>query len=127
MRLDNLLLTALEIIPKQDVSFQKFLGNLPNVNGIEAPTYGDMVNTIGSVQKVSGGVKYQLGLSLQENYRHVWLPNDVYGIDGDVSNDIVWYKGKKWNVVQQDDWFDYDGWVGLIVCEDKSYAFQDRE
>lgn len=134
----NILGTALKIIPKVTVQYQKYIGETVNDMGICVPQYADPVtvtnahvqpamNSMYSRQGFSGkNLMYdEIGLQYGKNYRVVFIPANIRGVEVQTTNDIILYQGKRWNIKTVNQWFDYDGWNRLVIVEDKDYGAEE--
>ena len=131
----DLLGTALRLIPPVTVQYQKYIGETVNELGICVPQYADPVtvsnahlqpsaSSTGFGGKFSGNnVMYDdIGLQLAHNFRMLYIPANIQGIEAQTTNDVILYGGKRWNIKSVSQWFDYDGWNKLIIVEDKKYG-----
>jgi len=124
---DNLLLTALTVIPPEKILFEKWTANTTNSIGYDVSTYTDPVETIASIQAHISEKMYQaFGLDMNKNYRLVNIPAHIIGTAEQVTPDRLTFHGKKWIVIKSNNWKIYNGWCKVIVVEDKDYG-QNRE
>ena len=120
--LNNVLLTAMTVIPPEPLSYEKYLGTTVNEIGMDVPAYAEPVQTKGSIQShVSERLYQAYGLDLNKDYALVDVPADIVGADDKKSPDRLTFHGKKWIVVKSNNWYIYNGWVKLLVVAQKDY------
>lgn len=119
----NLLQKALKLIPPVSFQYEKFIGETINTMGIKVPTYAEPVTIKGSVQSPENSLYEQLGLSLEKNYRIFYGSAEIKGNEAQSQPDRFIYDGKRYETVKNADWFNYDGWCGVLAVEIK----RDRE
>ena len=115
----NLLKAALEFIPKQSFKYMKYLGNKINDFGISVPEYSDPVEIKGSVQSVELSLYSQLGLDMAQNYRQIYVSEDICGNEKQPQPDRFIIENSTWEIVKNAPWFKYNGWCGALVVEIK--------
>lgn len=119
---NNLLLTALTVIPPETLSYEKWQGNTTNEIGFDVPSYSDPVLVKGSIQYHIAEKMYQaFGLSLNKHYALVNLPASVVGLEESLTPDRLTFHGKKWIIIKNNNWHTYNGWCKVIVVEEKDY------
>ena len=120
--LDNVLLTAMSVIPPETITYEKYLGTTVNSIGIDIPTYSNPITTKASIQYHISERMYQAyGLSLNKDYALVDVPANLVGIENSKTPDRLTFHGKKWIIVKNNNWYIYNGWVKLIVVAQKDY------
>ena len=120
---DNLLLTALTVIPPEEITFEKYQGVITNQIGYDISSYAAPVKTKGSIQSHISERMYQaFGLDMNKNYRLVNIPAQIIGTAEQNSPDRLSFHGRKWIVVKSNNWHIYNGWCKVIVVEDKDYG-----
>ncbi len=112
----NILNMALTIIAKQTVQYYAYASRSLNVVGQEVTVYADVVNMVGSWQPVPRKLYMQYGLDLQKDYFTFYTSNDVLDVTRDVSGDQIAFMGKRFQVESNNDWFQLDGWKGVLCC-----------
>lgn len=115
----NLLQKALRSIPPVTFQYEKFIGETINTMGIKVPTYEAPVTVKGSVQSPENSLYEQMGLSLEKNYRIFYGSIDIKGNEAQQQPDRFIYDGKTFETVKNADWFNYDGWCGVLAVEVK--------
>lgn len=112
---NNLLNTALRVIPKQTVKYYQFLSRTTNDIGRDVSNYADSVDLLGSLQAVSWDRLQFLGLDSEEEYVIFYTSNDLLNIERDTSGDQLAYQGKRYQVIgKPNDWIRQDGWNGVL-------------
>lgn len=118
----NLLRLALGVIPPVKISYSKFMGNVVSEVGVKIPTYSQPLEINGSVQRVKTDVYEALGLKMEKNYKAVFVPADIVGINYQQSPDKFSFYGKDWIVCGDlANWYQYDGWNVLLVVAERDY------
>ncbi len=115
----NLLSSALEIIPKQNFKYLKYLGNTINEFGVSVPQYADSVDVQGSVQAVEVSLYSNLDLDMEQNYRMVYAPLDIGGNESQAQPDRFIIQNSVWEVVKNSAWYEFNGWCAVLVVEIK--------
>lgn len=113
----NLLNMALTVIQQQTIQYYQFDGRTVNAIGQWVSSYLPVVDIVGSWQPVPRNLYMQYGLDLQKDYFTFYTSNDVLDITRDVSSDVVEYLGRKYKVESNNDWYQLDGWKGILVCD----------
>ena len=114
----NLLKKALRIIPKESYLYYKFLENTVNELGIEVASYADPVTIdFGSVQSPENSLYQQLGLDFDKNYKIFYGAVEIKGNELQPQPDRFLYDGKLFETVKNTNWFNYDGWCGVLAVE----------
>lgn len=120
--LENILLTAFNVIPPESLSYEKFIGNTTNELGYDVPEYADPVITQGSIQQhISPNMYQAYGLSLNKDYALVNLPESVLGTEQQKTPDRLTFHGKKWIIIDNHNWYIYNGWCKVLVVAEKDY------
>lgn len=122
MTLPNLLNMAMTLIPPVNITYEKWQSNTTNSVGYEVASYGEPMQVKASVQSNIPAEMYQtFQLDLNKNYRLIDVPAFVVGTAEQMTPDRITYQGKKWIVVKCNNWHSYNGWVKLLVVEEKDY------
>lgn len=123
---NNLLISAMSLIPPETLTYEKWIGNTINEIGLDIPTYADPVEVQGSIQyHIAERTYTAYGLDLNKNYALVNLPAEVVGGAENPTPDRLTFHGKNWIVVKCNNWYMYDGWVKLIVVWEKQYKYEE--
>ena len=115
----NLLKKALKLIPSENYLYYQFLGETVNELGISVPTYADPITITGSVQSPENSMYNQLGLSLDKNYKIFYGAISINGNETQSQPDRFLYDGRLFETVKNTNWFNYDGWSGVLAIEVK--------
>ena len=110
----NLLNMALRVISQQTVQYYQFLSRSLNSVGQDIATYASPIDIVGSWQPVPRQLYIQYGLDLQKNYFTLYTSNNVLDITRDISGDQVSYLGNRYQVESNNDWYQLDGWKGIL-------------
>lgn len=120
--LENVLLTAMRVIPPETLTYEKYTGTTVNEIGLDVPTYAPPITTKGSIQHhISERMYEAYGLDLNKDYALVDVPANIVGAEENKSPDRLTFHGKKWIVVKNNNWYVYNGWVKLVVIAQKDY------
>lgn len=121
----NVLGAALSILPKQNITYQKFTGVRPNNIGILVNTYADPVTVVGSIQPASDDTLYKLGIANTGDIFTCYLHGNLVSIADVQSNDIVVdAAGNIYNIFRSDKWSTYPGqdWNRIFLRRSKKYG-----
>ena len=61
----------------------------------------------------------QMGLSLEKNYKIFYGSINIKSNETQTQPDRFIYNGKTFETVKNTNWFDYDGWCGVLAVEVK--------
>jgi len=111
----SLLDLALSIQASQTVSYYKFTGQTTDDIGRDVPSYDDAVTLVGSFQPISQELYAQNGFALNKKYFVFYTSNDLNVVDRDSSGDKIVYDNDTYQVLDKNDWFAYDGFIG-VTC-----------
>ncbi len=118
----NLLKKALRLIPGESYQYYKFKSEEVNSFGVSVPTDEDAVTITpanGIVQSPENSLFQQMGLDLDRNYKIFYGAVSIKGNEAQEHPDKFIYKGLTYETVRNTDWFDYDGWCGVLAVEIK--------
>ena len=115
----NLLQRALSLIPGESYTYYKYMGETVNTMGIAVPSFADGKTITGSVQSPDNSLYQQMGLSLDKNYKIFYGSEDIKGNALQPQPDRFKYDGAMYEVVRNANWFNYDGWCGVLAVEIK--------
>ena len=113
----NLLNMALTLIAKQSIQYYQFVSRSPNSVGQDITVYATAITLVGSWQPIPRQLYESLGLDLQKDYFNFYSSNNVLDVTRDVSGDQLSFSGRRYQVESNNDWFQLDGWKG-ILCVD---------
>lgn len=86
-----------------------------NSVGIYAPSYEEQPVTIeASCQAVSLNSYVQLGLDFNKKYINVYLSDDLGIFGRNMAGDKIIVGSKQYEVHSDLDWFEFDGWKGVL-------------
>lgn len=134
MMFNNLLNTALSIIPKQKFLYKKYISTRINDIGIKEDLYDVPIEVEGSVQAVQKSMYQQFGLDFTKSYIKILCSLDIRNFDKNrvyansehnlfdhnqtqTSADKVVWHGKEYLVENVTDWYVQDGWKRIIAVE----------
>ena len=123
----NVLASALRIIPKQQVTYKKFLRVSVNEIGNQVNVYEDPVTVEGSIQPTDQDTLYKLGVANTGDIYTVFLRGNAVSIAQIQSNDlIIGSNGAVYNIFRADIWEDYpdQDWNRVLVKRAKDYGNQ---
>jgi hypothetical protein len=113
----NLLNMALTIIAKQTLQYYQFLSRGINAVGQDITVYNAPVDLVGSWQPVPRNLYEIYGLDLQKDYFTFYSSNNILDIQRDISGDQVSFMGKRFQVESSNDWYQLDGWKGMLCVD----------
>ena len=121
----NVLKRALNIIPKQKVTYKKFLRVSVNTIGNQVNVYDTPVTVEGSIQPTDQDTLYKLGIANTGDIYTVFLRGNAVSIAQIQSNDlIIGANGQVYNIFRADIWEDYPNqdWNRILVKRAKNYG-----
>lgn len=110
----NLLNRAFRLIPPQVVRYYQALSRTTNSIGQNITTYAMGVDIVGSFQPLSKALYAQFGLDLQKSYYTLYASKDILDLQRDISADQLDFLSKRYQCESNTDWFEYDGWKGVL-------------
>lgn len=137
MMFNNLLNTALSVIPKQKFIYMKYIDTRVNDLGIKEDFYDKPIEAEGSVQAIQQNMYQQFGLDFSRKYIKVLCSLDIREFDKNnvfktsehnfmdhnqkqVSSDKILWNGKEYLVENVTDWYAQDGWKRIIAVEQEN-------
>ena len=123
----NVLKRALNIIPKQWVTYKKFKSVSVNAIGNQVNTYEKPITVEGSIQPTDQDTLYKLGVANTGDIYTVFLRGNAVSIAQIQSNDlIIGSNGAVYNIFRADTWEDYpdQDWNRILVKRAKHYGNQ---
>lgn len=121
----NVLKRALNVIPKQQVTYKKFKKVVVNILGQQVNTYETSVTVEGSIQPTDQDTLYKLGIANTGDIYTVFLRGNAVSIAQIQSNDlIIGADGTVYNIVRADIWEYYpdQDWNRVLVKRAKKYG-----
>jgi hypothetical protein len=96
------------------IFYKKFLGNVTGKGFVVVPSYAEPVQISGSFQVVSSSLYSQRGLDINKHYRILYTDTEITEIDTNTSSDRIVYGNDTYQVLDKEDWYVYNGWVGVL-------------
>ena len=110
----NLLNMALTVIAKQPLTYYQFTGRTQNSVGQDITTYLHGRIIYGSWQPVPRHLYEQFGLDWNRDYFVLYTSNNTIDVSRNVSGDQVAFNGQRYQCESNNEWFNLDGWNGII-------------
>lgn len=123
----NVLQAALSILPRQKLTYKKFLGRTSSEIGLLVNQYSDPIQVTGSIQPADADTLYRLGIANTGDIWSCWLFGDILSASQLKSNDvIIGEDGQEYNVFKSDDWNSYpnQNWNWVFIRRAKKYGDQ---
>ena len=120
----NVLDAALSVLPKQQITYNKFSGDSINDLGICVPSYEDAMTITCSLQPAGTDVYYKYGIASNEDVFVCWLKIDALTVSQMQSNDLITdASGNVYNIFRCDDWSSYPNqdWNKILIKRAKNY------
>lgn len=95
--------------------------------GRDVPKYADPKPVTGSVQAVSNKLYEQLGLNLDKNYKIIYSPELIQSIAEKIQPDRIVYNNRTFEVVEDKDWYETNGYTRILVVELKELRCQNLQ
>ena len=121
----NVLQAALRVIPKQQITYKKFLGQVPTPIGLLKNAYSEGVTVTGSIQPIDADTMYKLGIANTGDVFTCWLHGDVVSVAEIQSNDlIIGADGAVYNVFRSEKWsgYPFQDWNMIFIRRAKNYG-----
>lgn len=121
----NVLATALKLIPKQEITYRKFLRVAPNKIGNMVNVYSEPVTVNGSIQPASADTLYKLGIANTGDIYVCFLHGDAVSVAEMQSNDLIINSaGEVFNIFKSDRWYAYpdQDWNRVFLRRAKNYG-----
>lgn len=100
--------------------FYKFKGSTLDEFGRDIPEYFAPVTYTGSIQAVPNKLYEQLGLQLDKNYKTVFCPQLMQSLAEQTQSDIIVYDNKKFQIIENKNWFNQNGYIKILMVEIKN-------
>ncbi|UNY40215.1 hypothetical protein KLEP174_gp12 [Pseudomonas phage vB_PcuM_ KLEP17-4] len=113
----NLLNAALTLIPSVGVMWSRTTGRTRNAVGQWVTQYAEPVALQVSFQPLEKAKYEALGLDLNKHYWVLYGSNPITAVERDTAGDLIDYNGRRCQAEDNIDWFDYNGWKGVIFVE----------
>lgn len=95
----------------------KYLGTVIDDMGRDAPQFALPIPQTGSIQPVSNKMYEQMGLNLDNNYKIVYSPALIQSIAQEVQPDRIVYENRTFEVVENKDWYETNGYTKALMVE----------
>jgi hypothetical protein len=115
--LPNLLNMAMTLIGSQQFTWNKFLSTSLNSIGQDVSIYSPPICVYGQVQAVPRELFDKFGLLFQKKYLIFYISKDIMEIDRNISGDQIVFNGKTYKCLYETDWFQINGWSGVIAVQ----------
>lgn len=113
----NVLRQALTVIRADTVQYYRFIGRTTNPIGLDVSTYAASVDIEASVQAVPRSQYQRLGLDYVKRYIALWSVSDINDLSRGSSGDQLGYNGRRYELINEEDWTLIDGWNGTLAVE----------
>lgn len=110
----DLLSDAFEAIDTIEVQILRQVGRTKNAVGQYVTAFAEPETYDASVQAVNRSAYSFLGLDFAKTYFNVYLSTDAHAFNRGEGGDQVIFGSKRLEIISDLDWFDLDGWVGLL-------------
>lgn len=104
----------------QTFLFYKRLSSVVDDMGRDVPQYDAPLSLTGSIQAVPNKMYEQLGLNLDKNYKTVFCSALIRSIAEEIQPDRIVYNSKTYDVVENKNWYETNGYTKLLIVENKS-------
>lgn len=101
-------------------TFYKWLGSTVDEMGRDVPNYDEAITLTGSVQAVPNKMYEQLGLDFNKNYKTVFCSALIQSIAENIQPDRIIYDGRTYDVVENKNWYETNGYTKILIVEVKS-------
>lgn len=101
-------------------TFLKYLGTTIDDMGRDVPNFDEAKTFTGSIQPVDNKMYEQLGLDLNLHYKVVYCHLLMQSIAEQLQPDRIMYDGLTYELVQNEDWYETNGWTKALIVELKS-------
>lgn len=121
----NVLSMALTLLPKQKITYQKYLTGRQLGTGFITNTYAPPITVEGSIQPASADTYYKLGLANTADIFTCVLRANVLSVAELQSNDIIIDEsGQVYNVFKSDKWsmYPHQDWNRILLRRAKQYG-----
>ena len=106
--------------------FYRFIKSTLDEMGRDVPQFEAPDTYTGSIQPVSNKMREQLGLDLNENYKTVFCPALMQSIAEKLQPDRIAYENRTYEIVENKDWYETNGWTKALIVELKSLRKEDE-
>lgn len=113
----NLLKKAFKLIAKQEAQHLRFKGRKTNGAGYDVSEYYPQETIRGSFQPVPRSRYEAYGLDFSKSYATFYSTTDIGCLERGESGDILLFAGRRWQCQAPNDWFQIDGWTGVLIVD----------
>ena len=103
----------------------KYKRSILDEMGRDVAQYDGGVEYIGSIQPVQNKLYEQLGLDLTKNYKTLYCSTLIEGLAEQAQPDRIIYDGLTYETVENQVWYESNGWTKAIICEVKALREDD--
>ena len=97
--------------------FLKYIETTIDDMGRDVPVFADPVLMTGSIQAVPNKMYEQMGLQLDKNYKTVFSLALIQSIAENIQPDRIVYNGLTFEVVENKNWYETNGYTKILVVE----------
>lgn len=113
----NLLEEAFSCIETVPVQYYQNAGRTLNDVGVWVSALSDPLTFQASVQAVDRRSYIELGLDFNKRYHMIYMSVGAQDFTRGTAGDEVQFNGRQMQIQSNLDWFEIDGWVGLLGVE----------
>jgi len=115
--MQNLLNTALSILPKTTALWYRFDKLVVDDRGKEKAQYKEPLKIIGSFQAVDVQTIQELGLEIKREYKTFYTSNNLKLVNQSTSPDYLEISGSVYDIINSTNWHDINGWSGFLCIK----------
>lgn len=116
---NNLLNSALSVIPHQQATLLKFKSMTSDPFMGSVAEYYPPQQISGSWQSADTQAIHEMGLDITKHYRQFYTSTKIEDVQRGTMPDQLVYGGKKYTVMGDSDWYEQDGWNSIICIEER--------
>jgi hypothetical protein len=113
----NLLNDAFQSIDPTEIQYYTFVSRALNAARQWVSTFAAPVPVWACVQAVHRSKYTEYGLDFQRNYAKIWASMDTVDLDRDTSGDQFTWNGRRYQLVDDTNWFIQDGWASALAVD----------
>lgn len=98
-------------------TFLKYKGTTIDEMGRDVPEFEEPVTLLGCIQPISNKMYEQLGLDLDKHYKTVFSSALMKSIAESIQPDRIIYQGLTYELVENKNWYETNGWTKAIMVE----------
>lgn len=115
--MNNLLQQAHQLIPKETISYSRWLSSTNNNNMLDVDSYAPAVESKVKINAVKSSLIKKLGLDYKKNYVRLFSTPSVSGLSRINNGDQFTFNSKKYQVLVQTGWQATAGWDSFVCIE----------